>query len=248
MYDDIAEVYHLVYVDWHDTVARHGAALDALLRARLGGGPFSIRDVACGIGTQSLGLAALGHRVTASDIAVGAVARARREANARGLEIDLRVGDMSRCDEEHDGRFDALVCADNALPHLLDDASIEAALRAFRRCLRAGGVALIGLRDYGAITERPAAEALPYGFREEGEDRWYVFQTRRWAGTHYDVAMYFVREASATQPALIVAGRSRYYAIPIERVMQLARSAGFAGVERLDGVMHQPLLIARRER
>ena len=43
------------------------------IRQRWGEARLSILDVACGIGTQTLGLAALGHRVTASDLSAGAV-------------------------------------------------------------------------------------------------------------------------------------------------------------------------------
>ncbi|RLC12898.1 MAG: hypothetical protein DRI24_16775 [Deltaproteobacteria bacterium] len=44
---------------------------------------FSILDVSCGFGTQSLGLAKLGYQVTVSDISAKAIDRAREEAEMR---------------------------------------------------------------------------------------------------------------------------------------------------------------------
>jgi glycine/sarcosine N-methyltransferase len=77
MYDEIATLYHLVYPDWNAAIARQAAALDAIIREHVGPPPQSILDVSCGIGTQALGLAALGYAVTASDLSSAAVERAR---------------------------------------------------------------------------------------------------------------------------------------------------------------------------
>ena len=53
-----------------------------------------ILDVACGIGTQSLALAAIGYSVEGSDISAVEIARAQREAASRGLKCSFRVDDM----------------------------------------------------------------------------------------------------------------------------------------------------------
>src|SRR5690349_4319515 len=101
MYDEIATVYHLIYPDWNAAIGQQAAALDTVIRAHVGPPPCSILDVSCGIGTQALGLAALGYAVTASDLSSGAVERARREAALRNLAIDFTVADMRRCAQVH---------------------------------------------------------------------------------------------------------------------------------------------------
>ncbi len=106
MYDEIATLYHLVYPDWNAAIAQQAAALDAIIRKHVGPAPRSILDVSCGIGTQALGLAALGHAITASDLSSAAVERARREAAQRNLAIDFTVADMRRCAEVHQRRRD----------------------------------------------------------------------------------------------------------------------------------------------
>jgi hypothetical protein len=64
-YDGLAEDYHLVYADWDASIRRQAAALDRLIRERTGTQHCRILDCTCGIGTQSLGLAALGSRTSA---------------------------------------------------------------------------------------------------------------------------------------------------------------------------------------
>src|SRR5436309_3564539 len=100
-YDQLAPFYHLVYPDWQASVAGQAAALDGILRDLCGEGPLTLLDAACGIGTQTLGLAALGHRVTASDLSPAAVARARREAARRALDVDFSVADLRRLSGHH---------------------------------------------------------------------------------------------------------------------------------------------------
>jgi glycine/sarcosine N-methyltransferase len=77
-YDDLAPLYHLVYENWEATVARQGTALASLIGEEWGAGARSVLDAAIGIGTQALGLLALGFRVTGSDLSPVSVMRAQR--------------------------------------------------------------------------------------------------------------------------------------------------------------------------
>jgi SAM-dependent methyltransferase len=247
MYDAIASLYHLVYPDWNAAIAQQSAALDAIIRQHVGPPPRSILDVSCGIGTQALGLAALGHAVTASDLSSAAVERARLEAAQRNLAIDFTFGDMRRCAEVHGSGFDVVLSADNSIPHLLSDDAIREALRNFYRCIRPGGIAILGLRDY-ATEERSSPRLVPYGFRSDGGDRYFVVQTCDWDGDFYDVAMYFICEGRGSKPATVIGGSSRYYAVPIDRLVSLLEESFFIEIERLEGVLYQrqPVLVARR--
>ncbi len=96
-YDGLADRYDLIYADWDASVTRQGRALDALLTAALGPGPHTVLDNACGIGTQSLGLSALGHKVTGTDLSPLAAARAAREAARRGPALPVAAADMRPC-------------------------------------------------------------------------------------------------------------------------------------------------------
>jgi SAM-dependent methyltransferase len=241
-YDRLAPFYHLIFPDWEASIARQAAQLDAVVRARVPDAR-TLADVACGIGTQSLGLAALGYDVAASDLSAAAVGRARREAEARGLRISFSVADMRHAHEHHGRAFDVVLCADNALPHLLSDDEILAALRQLHACTRPGGACLVSVRDYAEMPRD--AQVQHYGTREEDGARWILLQHRAFDGDRYDVTFYVVEDRGGDEAAAHVM-RSRYYAISIDRLMEMMREAGFAEVERLDGAFFQPLLVAMR--
>ena len=92
-------------MDWEASIDRQSRALDAIIRSTGGPQPRSVLDAACGIGTQSLGLAQLGYQVTASDLSPSAVERAQREASRRGLSIPCSVADMRRIHAHHQRTF-----------------------------------------------------------------------------------------------------------------------------------------------
>ena len=56
-YDDLADAYHLLYEDWSASIDRQTDALAAIIREHNASAGV-VADVACGIGTQALGLAA----------------------------------------------------------------------------------------------------------------------------------------------------------------------------------------------
>ena len=247
MYTEIASLYHLIYEDWDAAIEQQAHAFDQLFKRLLGAQRLKVLDVSCGIGTQAIGLAALSHHVTASDLSEGAVQRARREAQTRGLAIAFTVADMRDCAEVHQGGFDVVLSADNSIPHLAGDAEIYKALTGFYESLRPGGVAVVGIRDYSRPGERGSSpQLLPHGFRRQGEDRYFVFQIRDWDDVGYDVSMYFLREARDGRPAQVTSGNSRYYAIDVSRMVELFRQAGFEDVSRMDDVIYQPIIVGRR--
>jgi SAM-dependent methyltransferase len=244
-YDRLAPFYHLIYADWEASVARQGRQLSRLLRDTWGHGVRSVLDVSCGIGTQALGLASHGFEVTASDLSAGAVARARREAEARGLAIRFSVCDMRQAHTHHGAAFDVVLSCDNALPHLLSDEDIGVALQQLHACTRPGGGCVVSMRDY-AEEVRGTGLMKPYGVREEAGRRYLVFQVWDFEGDQYDLAMYFVEEDRSTGAAEVCVLRSRYYAVSTDRVCQLMEAAGFVSVRRLDDVFFQPILVGTR--
>jgi SAM-dependent methyltransferase len=244
-YDALAPFYHLIFPDWDASIARQAAALGEVIRTELGpGAERTVLDVACGIGTQALGLAALGYPVTASDLSPAAVARLREEAIRRGVAVDAKVADMRDAWDAHGRAFGVVLCADNSLPHLLTDGEILGALRGFLRCTAPGGICLISIRDYDA-TDLTTARMHPYRVREEDGARWVLFQVWEPRPPLYETSMYVVedrREAGIRTRVM----RATYYALPVARLVELMHEAGFADVRRLDGAFYQPLIIGRR--
>src|SRR5512145_1299070 len=93
-YDDLAEFHHLIFEDWHRSIERQGDALSRVLGERWGLRGGRLLDVAAGIGTQALGLAARGFDVFAADLSSRAVGRARLEASQRGLTRPVVAADF----------------------------------------------------------------------------------------------------------------------------------------------------------
>jgi 2-polyprenyl-3-methyl-5-hydroxy-6-metoxy-1,4-benzoquinol methylase len=142
-YDQMAPWYHLVYQDWNGSIERQAEQLAGVMEQRWGIAKVeSILDVSCGIGTQALGLARRGFQVTASDLSGKAIARAREEADQRGIKIDFSVCDMREAYLHHRRQFDLVISCDNSITHLLSDDDILLALGQIYRCTRPGAAAL----------------------------------------------------------------------------------------------------------
>src|ERR671910_596281 len=158
-YDELAESYDLIFADWQESMRRQATALDRLIQEQLGAGPHTILDCACGIGTQAIGLALLGHTVHATDLSPNAVTRAEREAATRNASLPFGVADLRDLAARVDGEFDVVLACDNALPHLLEDEDLRLAVDNIFAKLSPGGLFLASIRDYDRLVqERPVGE------------------------------------------------------------------------------------------
>jgi len=238
-YDGLAPHYHLVYEDWEGAVERQGAALDALLRAFCGDRELEILDCACGIGTQALGLAAHGHRVTGSDISAAALERAGVEAAGRGLDIRFLRADFREL--AIDGDFDAVLAFDNALPHLLDPADLPRALHAMHARIRPGGLLVTSIRDYDeALRERPrlAAQELP------GPPRRVVVRLHEWDDDAPTYTARFLVAVEEEQGWTLHEHATRYRAVTRRELEGALAATGYTDLRWHDG-FHQPVVTAR---
>lgn len=239
-YAELTPFYHLIYQDWDKSIQRQASALDSVIREQWGRAR-TVLDVSCGIGTQAIGLAALGYKITASDLSPTEIERAKAEAAKRRLNIALSVADMREAFSHHARQFDVVISCDNSIPHLLTDADILAAFRQFRLCVRSGGGCIVSVRDYEK-EDLSKQQVKPYGLREENGVRWLLWQVWDPHGATYDVTLYCVEDRGGAE-CRTHAMRTTYYAIGITRLMELMREAGFENVERLDGRFFQPLIV-----
>lgn len=242
-YADLTPFYHLIYEDWDASMQRQAAMLDSVIKETWGHSR-SVLDVTCGIGTQALGLARLGYDVTASDLSPEAVARAKKEAAIRKLQVDFSVADMRSTHDHHPSEFDVVLSADNSVPHLLSDEDILAAFRQFFACTRPGGGCIITVRDYEK-EDLSRQQTKPYGIRDEDGTRWVIWQVWDPHPPLYDVTMYITEDRGLPECTTRVM-HSTYYAIDIGRLQELMCQAGFSDVRRLDGRFFQPLIIGTK--
>jgi SAM-dependent methyltransferase len=187
-YEELADFYHLIFDDWESAIERQAKILGNLLASQGVGGPLKILDCACGIGTQAIGLARMGHQVVASDLSEAAVRRAQLEAQRRGLAISFCVSDMTSLKEVAESGFDVVIAMDNALPHL-SASQLRQAAAAIRRKLKPNGLFVASIRDWDAlIVERPTIQK-PAFYGAPGSRR-IVHQVWDWAASTGEEARY----------------------------------------------------------
>jgi SAM-dependent methyltransferase len=246
-YDELADDYHLIYADWDASMRRQGEALDGLI----GREHASVLDCSCGIGTQAIGLALRGHRVTGTDLSTRAATRAAREAAERNVTLRTAAADMRRLPFRN-GRFDTVVCADNALPHLLTEQDVHAALAEMRRVLRPAGLLLLSTRPYDDLLRNRPASAPPQVHRSaDGGERTVTFQLWHWHedGEHYDLEHFQLLPSGGEWRVKV--RRTVYWALGRDRLAGLVTDAGFADPEwRMpqETGFFQPLLVAHAGR
>lgn len=244
-YDDLAPYYHWLHTDWEASLTRQAAVLDAVIRETCGPGAQQVLDAACGIGTQALGLAQRGYRLTASDISAAEIERARGEATRRGLAIDFWVADMRQLWAAHQRQFDVVIACDNALPHLLSEAEILMALEQFYQCTAPGGGCLVSVRDYAAL-KKGGRQFYPRVVHDTPTGRIVLFDVWEFEGDYYDLTTYVTEDTGQALAQTHVIRGGRYYCVTTETLEKLFRQAGFSAVRTLPDRFFQPLLVARK--
>jgi SAM-dependent methyltransferase len=247
-YDELAPSFDRIHADWNATVRRQGEALQRLLDSRLGAErQHRVLDCTCGIGTQALGLLGRGHVVVGSDLSTVAVQRAAHESLALGFDARFITADMRRL-PFRTAAFDAVISADNSLPHLLTETALRSALLEMARVTRPGGALLVNIRDYDeALVARPASR--PPSVSGEIGNRVVTFQLWHWHddNEHYDVELFQLSEHAADWT--VSRWRMPSWALSRTTVEEAAEIAGWRDMtwhEPTGGGFFHPVLLATK--
>jgi glycine/sarcosine N-methyltransferase len=244
-YESLAEYYHLIFEDWDRSIHRQAKVLDLLISRELSKRPLNILDCACGIGTQALGFASLGHHVVASDLSVMEVRRAEKEARVRSLDISFYVSDMTNLSEIPDAHFDVVAALDNALPHLTSSGLVEA-IKTIASRLDSGGLFIASIRDYDELLQKRPAIEEPTFFGTEGARR-IVHQVWDWIGAaEYKLHLYIsYQDGQRWKTHHFVA---EYRCVKRQELSDVLRLTGFREPVWLtpsESGYYQPLVLAR---
>jgi len=246
-YDRLASHYHLIFEDWDASMKRQAAVLGSILERECGPPKAQrILDCACGIGTQTLGLASLGFTVTACDLSPASVERTRMEAAKRRLKVQVFVADMLDLTEIPDRDFDAVICMDNALPHLESDEQLFQAATQIRRKLRAGATFMGSVRNYDSLVqERPVVQG-PAFYSDQGSRR-IVHQVWDWSDDRrYSFHLYITREVEGSWETQHYV--SNYRAVLREEFSRILQAAGFVDCRWIltaESGFYQPIVLAK---
>jgi len=245
-YNELASHYHLIFENWEASIDRQAAVLSSILKRECSlDGTARILDCACGIGTQSLGLARMGFRVSGCDISSKSIERARLEAKKRNLNIQFSVVNLLNLDHFGESSFDAVICMDNALPHLQSAEELLQAATQIRARLRPGGCFMASIRDYDQLLkERPVVQR-PSFYSDEGRRR-IVFQVWDWLDDRrYAFHLYITRETADTWKT--VHASAVYRGVLRNEVAAALSHAGFTNVRWMfpsNSGFYQPIVIA----
>lgn len=197
-YDELASHYDKLFLDWQDSTREQAEVLDRIFHAQGFERSARILDCACGIGTQAIGLAALGYPVTASDFSQGALAQAKMRADRNHVTLRLEQADFRTLADTFSERFDIVIAMDNALPHMLSSAALEAAVRSISERVLPCGIFVASIRDYDALLAKRPPYSPPYIHQTQTGQR-VSFQTWNWEGDHYQLTQYIIEDEKSLQ-------------------------------------------------
>ena len=244
-YDNLATQYDKLFLDWQATTREQACILDRIFADNGFDRTAQILDCACGIGTQAIGLAALGYSVTASDISDGALAEATVRAEKNGVVIRFEHADFRALSDTYSEQFDIVIAMDNALPHMLTGEALDSAVRSIIGRIRPGGIFVASIRDYDSLLAEKPPYSAPYIHKTDKGQR-VSFQTWVWSGDNYQLTQYIIDDEDNLQISKFAC---EYRATRREELTNLIRSNGCACVVWMfpdETGFYQPIAVARK--
>ena len=244
-YDNMATQYDKLFLDWESTTREQADILDRIFQEYSFDRTASVLDCACGIGTQAIGLAALNYSITASDISDGELAEARERAQKNKVEIRFEHADFCALSKSFSEQFDIVIAMDNALPHMLTEEDLEAAVRSIVGQIRPGGIFVASIRDYDSLLERKPPYSPPYIHKTDKGQR-VSFQTWVWNHDNYRLTQYIIEDEETLR---ISKFEFEYRATRRDELTKLLFTAGCAEVTWLfpeKTGFYQPIVVAKK--
>jgi SAM-dependent methyltransferase len=245
-YNQLAPYYRYVYQDWEASVTRQARILEEVIREYSQIPAKTILDAACGIGTQCIGLARLGYKLSASDLSTGEIEKAKNEAKNAGLNIDFRVADMRKVNEIFQSLFDVVIACDNSIPHLLNNDDILLAFKQFYHCTQEGGLCLVSVRDYSQMEHADGKKMFPRTIHPIEGGQLVMFDVWDFHGDQYEITTYIIEDKGSSQASTQILHGGRYYCVEITTLEALFLQAGFTKVVTLKDRFFQPLIVASK--
>ena len=244
-YDNLASQYDKLFQDWQATTREQAIILDRLFVANGFDRSARILDCACGIGTQAIGLAALGYNMTASDISEGELIEARERAARNHVQIRFANADFRALSETFDEQFDVVIAMDNALPHMLTGNDLAAAIKSIVNQMKDGGMFVASIRDYDALLADKPPYSPPY-IHKTAKGQRVSFQTWKWDGDNYQLIQYIIDDEDTLQVSKF---ECEYRATRREEMTNLLIENGCSEVVWMfpeETGFYQPIVVARK--
>ena len=244
-YDNLASQYDKLFQDWQAATQEQAEILNKLFLNNGFDNTAQVLDCACGIGTQAIGLASLGYRITASDISDGEIAEAKERAINSNVNIRFENADFCALSEIFEERFDIVICMDNALPHMLSSGALEAAVKSITNQIKTGGMFVASIRDYDTLLETKPPYSPPYIHKTDKGQR-VSFQTWNWEGENYKLVQYIIDDEDNLNVSRF---ECEYRAVRRDEITELLLAAGCNEIKWLfpeESGFYQPIVVAKK--
>lgn len=244
-YNNMASQYDKLFHDWQSTTREQAVILNRLFNDNGFDTTAHILDCACGIGTQSIGLASLSYQVSASDISAGEISEARERAKKINVDIRFELADFRALANTFSEQFDILIAMDNALPHMLSNKDMDAAIKSIAGQTKPNGIIVASIRDYDSLLAEKPSYSPPYIHKTERGQR-VSFQTWVWENENYHLVQYIIEDEGTLQ---ISKFECEYRAVRREELTSLFLANGCREVHwKMPEVtgFYQPIVVARK--
>lgn len=245
-YNNLATQYDKLFLNWQAATREQAEILIKIFESNGFDHRARILDCACGIGTQSIGIAAQGYHVMASDISDGALAEAKKRAKENDVAICFRQADFCSLSDVFTEKFDIIMAMDNALPHMLTSSDLEAAIKSIVNQMENNGLFVASIRDYDGILLEKPSYSPPYIHKTDKGQR-VSFQTWEWAEENYKLTQYIVEDAETLHVSKF---ECEYRATRRDEMTGLLLLHGCNKVEWKfpdETGFYQPIVVARKE-
>lgn len=244
-YDNLASHYDKLFLDWQSDTHEQAIILQKIFENNGFNNTAHILDCACGIGTQAIGLARLGYKVTASDISNGEIAEAKARAINANANVRFENADFRFLSKTFREKFDIVIAMDNALPHMLSSADLEKAIKSITNQIKENGIFVGSIRDYDALLKDKPPYSPPYIHKTDKGQR-VSFQTWDWNDERYKIIQYIIDDEESLQ---INKFECEYRATRREELTNLFISNGCNSVVWMfpeETGFYQPIVVARK--
>ena len=244
-YDNLASQYDKLFLDWQATTQEQALILDRIFTANGFDKNANVLDCACGIGTQSIGLAAIGYNVTGSDISEGEIAEAKERAKKNTVSVSFEHADFCALSDTFTEQFDIIIAMDNALPHMLTSNDLASAIKSIVNQIKDSGIFVASIRDYDALLGNKPPYSPPY-IHKTAKGQRVSFQTWTWEGDNYRLIQYIVEDEDTLEVSKF---ECEYRATRRQEMTDLLMANGCSDVEWMfpeTTGFYQPIVVAKK--
>ncbi|MBQ4531256.1 MAG: class I SAM-dependent methyltransferase [Lachnospiraceae bacterium] len=244
-YNNLATQYDKLFLDWQATTREQAEILNKIFENNGFDHTAKILDCACGIGTQSIGIATLGYNVMASDISEGELAEAEKRARENKVKICFKQADFCALSDTFTEKYDIVIAMDNALPHMLSSSDLEAAIKSIANQIEKNGIFVASIRDYDSLLMEKPPYSPPYIHKTDKGQR-VSFQTWVWNDDNYKLTQYIIDDEETLQVSKF---ECEYRATRRAEMTELLLAHGCSKVEWKfpdETGFYQPIVIARK--